>query len=341
MNSGGYQGAMGGIDPVNVANPTMDLNNYQQFFDTTTQAFNRNLDPQWEQREARFNQDMVNRGFTQGSEGYNAARADFDRGRNDAYTSATAAAQQSALGAQQQFWGQNYNESQLANALAQSRMSADAGITQANIGAGASMYGDDINRQNFMDNLGLQRDQFGYQQDRGDMQDLMALYGMGNEGEAYNNNLLNQDYGRGGDFMNLIPGVSGQGLNVGGALNQQNQANYNNSNAAYQASQAQQQQYMQLAGMMASMFMSSKDAKVSLGPLEPVEDLAALNSLPVDRWQYKHNGDIHVGPYAEDFNEATSGTKLPTISVIDMLGTLVAGVQEITRRLTALEAKNA
>ncbi len=343
VNGGGYNGAVGGIDPVDVRNPNPgQLNNYNQFFDQTYGAFTRNLDPQWEANQRRFDQDMVNRGIAQGSEAYTTALNDFNRGRNDAYNSANTAAQQSALAAQNQFWGQNYNEAQLANALAQSQMSANASILGSEIGAGASMYGHDIGRQNFTDNLGFQRE-------RADMTDLMGLYGMGNDMTSYNNNLLNQDYGRGGDFMSMIPGINPQGLNVSGALNQQNQANYNNSMNAYNADQQQQQQYMQLASTMAMMaFMSSRLVKDSLGPLEPIEALQAIKGLEVDRWRYHGDSQIHVGPYAEDFNKATTGVEKPFIGVVDMLGTLTAAVKgigamldKVEARLSALEARHA
>lgn len=343
LTGGGYQGPMAGIDPVNVRDPNAsNLANFDLFRDNAYQQAARALDPQWQQQEAAFRQRMIGQGLSEGTEAYNTAWDQFSRSRNDAYDQARSSAYQQGLAGQNQFWNQNYQESQLANALAQSQIGANASVLGANIGAGASMYGHDIGRQNFTDNLGFQRE-------RADMQDLMGLYGLGNDQTAYNNSLLNQDYGRGGDFMSMIPGINPQGLNVSGALNQQNQANYNNSMNAYNANQQQQQQYMQLASTMAMMaFMSSRLVKDSLGPLEPIEALQAIQGLEVDRWRYHGDGEIHVGPYAEDFNKATTGTEKPFIGVIDMLGTLTAAVKGVAQllggieaRLTALEAKNA
>ena len=50
------------------------------------------LDPQWDQREQQFESRMAAQGLAPGSEAYNNARQNFDRGRNDAYSSAENAA---------------------------------------------------------------------------------------------------------------------------------------------------------------------------------------------------------------------------------------------------------
>ena len=108
------------LDPTNIAS-------LQPWQDATYQQATRALDPQFEQAEARFNQDMVNRGIAQGSEAYTAARSDFDRGRNDAYGSARNQALAQALAAQNQGFSQ-------ANALDQNAIAA-AQISAGRAGA--------------------------------------------------------------------------------------------------------------------------------------------------------------------------------------------------------------
>lgn len=45
------------------------------------------LDPLWQERQAQFDQNMVNRGIRPGSAAYDALSRNFDQGRNDAYNS--------------------------------------------------------------------------------------------------------------------------------------------------------------------------------------------------------------------------------------------------------------
>lgn len=318
----------GGINPTDVQNPTPNWADFNRFSDATYADATRRLDPMWQQNEARFNQDMVNRGIAQGSEAYTAARADFDRGRNDAYSQAQRASLADALGAQQQFWQQNYGESELANRLATAAVGADAAITGANISAGASRYGNDINRQNFTDNLGFQRE-------RADMADLMGLLGYGNDITGYNNGLLNQDYSRGADFMGLIPGVNPTQLDVMGPINQASQAGYNNSLNQYNANQARNNQYAQIIGWM----VCSREVKEPTGTVDNRRVLDAMCAIPVETWKYHHAEPEHIGTYAEDFNRAIFGKPAPVIQTLDFLGALLSSVQQLAADNRALMAR--
>lgn len=325
---------LGGISPTDVRNPTPDLNNYQQFADATWADFQRRFAPQQQQARARFDQDMVNRGLSPGTAAYDAAYANFERGQNDATAAAQLAAQQAALAAQGQFYDQNAVEAQLANALAQAQMSASASMYGSDQGARASMYGADIGRLNFTDNLGFQRE-------RGDMQDLMGLLGLGNSMTAYNNGLLGFDQERAGAFNNLIPGVNPSQIDVTGPYNAQYGAQVNNANAQNAADQAQRQQQMQLYSTIASFFLSSRDAKTTAGEVEPEKVLEAIRSLPTTRWKYHGSEQVHFGTYAEDFNEKVVGERRSFIAVIDMLGALVGAVQALADKVDKLEASHA
>ena len=221
-------------------------------------------------------------------------------------------------------------EAQLANALAQAQMSASASMYGSDQGARASMYGADIGRLNFTDNLGFQRE-------RGDMQDLMGLLGLGNSMTAYNNGLLGFDQERAGAFNNLIPGVNPSQIDVTGPYNAQYGAQVNNANAQNAADQAQRQQQQQLYTTIASFFLSSRDAKTTAGEVEPEKVLEAIRSLPTTRWKYHGSEQVHFGTYAEDFNEKVVGERRSFIAVIDMLGALVGAVQALADKVDKLE----
>lgn len=110
-------GAVNGVDPVKVTPTT--LSGMQPFIDAAMNQSTSRLDPQFAQAQAKFNQEMVNRGIPQGSEAYNAAWDDFSRSKNDAYASAMNAAMGQGLAAQGQAWGQGAQQAQLAQAMRQ------------------------------------------------------------------------------------------------------------------------------------------------------------------------------------------------------------------------------
>lgn len=324
----------GGINPTNVADPTPNWGNYSQFGDTVWADFNRRFEPQRAAAEARFNQDMVNRGIAQGSEAYTAARADFDRGMNDQMAAAQLAAQQATLGAQNQFWNQSATESQLANALAQARIGANASMYGADQGVRSSMYGHDIGRANFLDNLG-------YQRERGDMSDLMSLLGMGNQNTAYNNSLLGMDQERASALLGLIPGVNPTAIDVTGPYAQQAAQQQNNANAQNAYNQQQQQQYMQMAALAASMFLSDKNSKTDHGEADGDAALDAIRAAPSHSWTYHGDTDKHVGPMAQDFNMALHGEPRPMIAVQDAVGANWAATQALDKKVQQLAASMA
>jgi hypothetical protein len=275
---------------------------------------------------------MVNRGLAPGTAAYDAARANFDRSQNDMLASAQGISQQAALAAQGQFYDQNAVEAQLANALAQSRIGADASMYGSDRGAAASMYGTDANSRNFMANLG-------YQRERGDMSDLMGLIGLGNQNTSYNNGLLGFDQERAGSLLQGMPGVNPSAIDVTGPYNAQYAGQQANAAQANQAAQAQQQQQMQLYSTLATLFLSSRDAKTEAGPVEPEKVLDAVLGLPLTRWKYHGSEQVHFGTYAEDFNEAVVGERRPFIAVIDMLGALVGAVHALSAKVDKLETR--
>lgn len=65
-----------------------DVNAFRPFADAVYSEATRQLDPQFQSQEAAFRQRMVNQGFQEGTPGFDAALANFERSRNDAYSSA-------------------------------------------------------------------------------------------------------------------------------------------------------------------------------------------------------------------------------------------------------------
>ena len=71
-----------------------DFGSVQDIADASYGAQTARLDPQWAQRKQAFDQQMANQGITAGGEAYDNAARDFGQQRNDAYTQARLAAQQ-------------------------------------------------------------------------------------------------------------------------------------------------------------------------------------------------------------------------------------------------------
>lgn len=98
---GAAQGALQnymGIDPMGgtSANPA----GLQNVADTLYQASTARLDPQWQQRQAGSQNQLMNQGLRPGMEAYGNAQRDLNFAQNDAYQQARAEAMRSAQSAQ-------------------------------------------------------------------------------------------------------------------------------------------------------------------------------------------------------------------------------------------------
>jgi len=332
----------GGVSPTSVGQVRPeDLAGFEEFEDASYEAALRRLDPQWQAQERAFRQRMLSAGHTEGGEAWDNAWANFSRDRNDAYQGARRGSLADALTAQGQAFQQQFGQSQLANNLATAGIGAQASMYGSDNATRASMYGHDMGRANFTDQLN-------FNQGEADFRNLMSLLGYGGSTNSSNNQLLGYDQGRAGVFNGMIPGVQPGQIDVTGPYAAYQQGLQNNANSQNQADAQAQQQQMQAAMLAASFFLSSRSAKTSDGPLEPHVALAALAALPVDRWKYLGSDVVHVGPYAEDFNHSVTGQPKTTISVIDMLGTLVSAVKGLhdmvsqqSERIDALEVAHA
>lgn len=98
-----------------------------------------------------------------------------------------------------------------------------------------------------------------------------------------------------------------------------------------------------LLGTVGGMFlMSSKKFKHSIKAFK--NGLAAVDAMPVKRWRYKDGvadgGEHeHIGPMAEDHHSATGVGTDDVIHLGDTVGTTLAAIQELHKRVQTLEAK--
>jgi hypothetical protein len=273
----------GNVDPTSVA-PTDAASmqaSMQPYVDQAYQQATRALDPQYEQAQKQFDQQMVNQGIAPGSAAYNTAKAQFDQGKNDAYAQARAQAEQQGAALQSQAFGQGLSQSQLANSLtgqligantnilgqqlggnqslAQALLSGNNSLFNQLIGGNTSIVGNQLGANASMANArsaagasrygaDLQHD---IQQQNIDNGMLMNLLGLGQGVTEYNNGLLGYDQNRNTQMLNYLPN--------GGAGNIDVQNPYNNfyngqmTNYGYNVNQSNQQNQAYLA-MLASLF---------------------------------------------------------------------------------------
>lgn len=246
----------GGLSPFQVSATPGDMSPFQSFIDQAYQAQTRNLDPQWQQADRDFAQQMVNQGIAPGSEAYDNARANFDRARTDAYTQANTAASQLGAQMQNQMFGQGLSQSQLLSQLLLgreasdtsrygSRLGAEASIAGSNAAAGASQANAALAAQTAMAQLGFQREQ-------GDFSNLMSLLGLGMQNQGMNNSAAGQNnaalaqmFGMNSGLMGLIPQGGGSQIDVTSPYMQQYQGQWNNAMYNQQQQNANAQNALQ------------------------------------------------------------------------------------------------
>ena len=96
----------------------------------------------------------------------------------------------------------------------------------------------------------------------------------------------------------------------------------------------------QIAGLaLGPAIFSSKKLKKDRRTPEDGEMLEQVRNMPVEEWTYRDgvaDGGRHIGPYAEDFSEATGQGDGRTINLGDAMGVTMGAVQELDRKVTAL-----
>lgn len=263
------------------------LQGFDQFADAAYEASTRRLDPQFAQMQDRFAQDMVNRGLAQGTEAYNEAWNTFSMDRNDAYSQARNQALAQALAAQGQAFGQDFQNRNLSQ---QARQFSDSlGFQYAGLG--------EQGRQ-FDANLGQRESEFGrnfgFQGERADMQDLMALLGFGQNATMQNNAMLNQDFNRSAGLFGLIPGMQPTQVDAMSPYQMQQNAWMQQSNQAQNASNGM----WGAIGQLGQAFISDARLKTD------VERVGTLdNGLPIYMARYVTGGPRMLMLMAQDVQE--------------------------------------
>ncbi len=142
-----------------------DVQAFRPFADAVYAEASRQLDPQFASQEAAFRQRMVNQGIQEGTEAFDNAYANFERSRNDAYSSARNQSLAQALGAQNQFFGQSLANEQMG--LQASLANASNALQAAGLNQADRQFGANLGQQSALANaqLAMQAQQMG-QQDR-------------------------------------------------------------------------------------------------------------------------------------------------------------------------------
>lgn len=156
----------------------------------------------------------------------------------------------------------------------------------------------------------------------------------------------------GGGFQpsSAAPSASVPGLNLSGLVGQQYQAEAqqaaqqaNNRNSLYGAI-GNIGSAAVLAKFAPAALLSTREAKEVLGQVDLDGAAAAILQMPLAAWRYKDgmapegdDGDPHIGPMAEDFQATTGIGDGVTISMVDYLGLLIAGLQGALVRIHDLE----
>lgn len=368
LNQGNW--TQGNVDPTSVTGTTAQslFSAGQPYEQAAYDAATRQLDPQVEAQNRQFEQDMVNKGIAPGSEAYNTAKQQMSMSQNDAYAQARNQAMQQGLAAQAQGFGQGLSQSTLSNQLAQALIGGNTSTTnqllggnqamanqmlQGNnslfnqlIGGNTSLASALLGAQASMNNANAAANSSHYATDMShdisqqglDNDMLWNLINGGAGVTSYNNNANQQDFNNSMNFwqQGQFPQGGTGNIDVQSPYNNQYNGQMNQWNAQTQQNNANNQAYMQ---MIAALFACSHAYKTTLGPLSPKKALQAVRGLPVDRWQYKAGGEVHIGTYAEEFNEAMELPAKPQIAAIDMLGALTAAVQHLAAQVERIEQK--
>lgn len=95
-----------------------------------------------------------------------------------------------------------------------------------------------------------------------------------------------------------------------------------------------------VAGIASSFLPSDKNLKTHKRRLRAGAGLEAVNSMPIDEWQYKPgvaDGGPHIGTYAQDFKKATGKGDGKTIPTVDAIGISMKAIQDLSKEVKNIE----
>jgi hypothetical protein len=91
-----------------------------------------------------------------------------------------------------------------------------------------------------------------------------------------------------------------------------------------------------IGGMAGLLMPSDEDIKENKRPVDEGAALDAVNSMPIEEWDYKEgeaDEGRHIGTYAQDFQEATGKGDGKSIPVIDAIGVTMKAVQDLSAKV--------
>lgn len=91
-----------------------------------------------------------------------------------------------------------------------------------------------------------------------------------------------------------------------------------------------------IAALLPLMFMSDEEMKEDIEPLDPEKVVEGLEILPLATWKYKGDKTPHMGPMAQDFQEAFGVGDGKTIHLADVSGVMLAVGKQMVEVLKEL-----
>ena len=165
FNPGVYDDtSWGGISGVNPEASQADYDSVRGYADAAYQEAQRYMDPQLAEEDARFTQELINRGIDPYSEQGQKAFMMKERGQSDMQSKAMFDSLGFGQGIQEQMFGQELSRSELANALIKANWDVESGENMfgANLNeqgrqfdVGAAMKANDMNYNQMMGIEGL------------------------------------------------------------------------------------------------------------------------------------------------------------------------------------------
>lgn len=327
------------VDSVSVGQPQLD--SFQGYQDAAYGQAQRMLAPQQEAQQKKFDQQMVNKGITAGSQAYNLAQAQMQRGQGEQNASAAFGAMGFGQQAQQQAFGQSLQASQLAQSQNQFGRSLNEQGRQfdQNLGQRESEFGRNFGQQQYQYDRGQ-----GFAENQGMFNNMMGLGNMAIQLGGYENQGTLQDYNMGQTLLGMAPGMMNQQVGVNAAYQTSSDAAYNQANLNMQQNANVMSGIGQMAG--AAAFMSGQKYKRVYGETSKKDRAmiaAKVLAMPIYDWdylpEYRDKGDkLRFGCMAEDINgQVFDNPTEDTIDVQRHIACLHLTVQEMFSEMKRLE----
>jgi len=294
----------------------------QQAIDAIYGQHTSRLDPRFARDKTALETRLANQGIPVGSDAFSEAMESQGRTRNDAYTSALNQAIASGGAEQSRLFG--LGGSERARAIQEYTTQRNAPLNEV----AALMSGNSITNPQFSsmpntainppDLIGLTRDKYATD---------MSAY---NQQLSSNSSTQGGLFGLAGNVAGGLPYESWFGAGAGAA----------GAGAGAAGAGMSTSTIASMAPYAAGMGFSSRKFKKLHGEAPTVLD--KLADLPIYSWEYTEpslvDGQMHMGPTAEDFRDTFGVGDGISIHLIDVMGVGLAAMSEMAQRMTKLES---